>query len=499
VNPAKPVGLRGAEASPGVSHRMVLGVLTGIGLIFALPFVAIASAQAPARLTTLVALHYAIVVWSGARIAMLVVSGRPRILTLFFWIYVYLWLGLAPFAQLSAGALPLPHTFSDGTLTEASVLIWLGILGFELGQVWQAGRTKPKLSSRLFQRDLSWRTLVALTVFSLILTPILVSQVGGFATLFTSRQAYDAASSVLQSNPNDHSTAGIYSALLSIPPLIGLLAWFHLRRKPQHHHRPLTLAALLGALLLVNTVVNNPISQSRSWFAVCAFSVVLATSWGSSRRWFPIVAVSLITLTIVVFPFAGYFRYTGQAPAISWQVVANQYATSGDYDSYAQISAGIDYTNIYGFTPGQVLVGPTLFWLPRSLWPGKPGDTGVLLATFEGYAYTNLSAPLWIEMYMAGGYPLTFIAFALLGLAWRRLDDLFVRSTPLEGGVVRIVVPLLAVYEVVLLRGSLLTITGRLVLLAIVPFLLATHRAYADVAARRRGYVDRTRAVGDRH
>jgi hypothetical protein len=475
----------------GVPPRMLVASVLGVGLILVLPAMAIASAQAPFQLTSLVALHAVLILWSGLRIAGIAGSGRPTVLTLFFWVYVYLWLGLAPFAQVSSGTFPLPHVFSQDTLTTSSSIILLGVLAFEIGQIWSRRPTRFQAVTRLLERDLTWQRLVVLTIFSLLLTPILIGQLGGVAAFFTSVQALLAATNELQINPRDLSTLGIYSALLSIPPLIALHGWLHLRRKGSLRAHPIAAPLILGLLLAINAIVNNPISQARSWFAVCAFSLIFASAWGSSRKWFPVVALLTVTVMVVIFPFAAYFRFTSIRPTISWQAITSQYSTSGDYDSYQQIAAGVDYVQVHGFATTGVLLGPALFWVPRSLWQDKPAETGIVLAQFEGYANTNLSAPLWIEMYLEGGYVFVFIVFVLLGVIWRRLDQRFVESRPWHGGVIRMTVPLLAVYQVFVLRGSLLTSTGRLVLLAVVPLLIGAHQVRGRLSK-----VRKSRAIG---
>src|SRR5207237_9659590 len=125
---------------------------------------------------------------------------------------------------------------------------------------------------------------------------------------------------------------------------------------------------------------------------------------------------------------------------------------------------GIDY--------GAHLLGPALFWVPRTFWPEKPRDTGIVLGEFEGYSFTNLSAPLWIETYIAGGYILTLVAFTLIGIAWRRVDDQFALTREREPSVINLIVPLVAAYQMSVLRGSLLTVSGRLAVIVVLPLVL---------------------------
>ena len=51
---------------------------------------------------------YVIVVWSGARLSGLLVSGKPAIVQLTFWAFVYVFLGLAALTQINAAQFPIP-------------------------------------------------------------------------------------------------------------------------------------------------------------------------------------------------------------------------------------------------------------------------------------------------------------------------------------------------------------------------------------------------------
>jgi hypothetical protein len=464
--------LMGKSFSQAPRHAIAAGLL--IFLAGLLPTLAVTVGTAPKNLSLLVGLHASLIVWSAVRISLIVRSGAPRFLALVFWIYVYFWLGLAPFAQLTLNSFPLPGLFPEQALTEASLTVWIGVLGFELGHLVRHRQTSNAWLAGLSSRDLTWKAVAFLTISSVVLAPLLISQFGGISTFLTSRQALDQAAALLQSDPDARTLLGVYSALLSVPPLVATLGWLQLRRSGRlPNNRPLAITVMV-ILIGLNIVVNNPISQSRSWFSVFIFAVLCATTWARTNRGFRIAALGMILLLVILLPFGSYFRYTQRSAPDSMSVVATQYWVSGDYDSYQQIAAGAQYVERFGFDYGAHLLGPALFWVPRSLWHEKPRDTGVVLAEFEGYVYTNLSAPLWIETYMAGGYILVFITFALIGSVWRRLDDQFVLTRPSDPGVINLIVPLLASYQTALLRGSLLTISGRLAIIVLLPLVLSS-------------------------
>src|SRR5207244_992891 len=146
-----------------------------------LPAVAVAAGPGPRNLDWLIGLHASLIVWSAIRISLIVKSGAPRFMTVVFWFYVYFWLGLAPFAQLTVGIFPLPALFPEQPLAEASLTVLVGVVGFELGHLFRGRSTQTGWLARLGSRDVTWSAVVLLTISSMLLTPFLVPQFGGIS------------------------------------------------------------------------------------------------------------------------------------------------------------------------------------------------------------------------------------------------------------------------------------------------------------------------------
>lgn len=430
-----------------------------------------------------IVLHGLISVWSGCGIVRIIFQREPRILRLVFYIFVYLWMGLAPFVQNWTGQFPLAKDYASNVRGIASAVVALGVVCFELGHF--IGLRKPSARGSERERAISWSSVLLLTWLSVAMAVLIIPQFGGAGTFFVSRQALDQAGAAFQTSTDARALRGIFGALLAIPPLFGLLGWLLLfRAEPEQMKKPSRLLVLL-VLLALNGVVNNPISNSRSWFSVCAVSaLMLSGSFGRPKN-FPLLGMALVAAVVFLFPYLSYFRFEG-GRGIATPSIARQYALSGDYDAYQQICAGIAFTLTHGFDYGRQLLGPVFFFVPRSIWSGKPIDTGVLLGQYQGYAYTNLSAPIWIEFYMGFGIAGVAAAFVVIGLLWRRLDDRFVeqmRDGTVKRTALLLVVPILGLYQTAILRGSLLTVTGRL------SVILAISLAVFVISRRSRGYL----------
>jgi hypothetical protein len=227
-------------------------------------------------------------------------------------------------------------------------------------------------------------------------------------------------------------------------------------------------------LLLVNIVVNNPIGNSRQWAGTVLIGLVFSLrSFGT--RAFRIAVPALVFVLSAVFPYLDYFRQTASSSSTltsSGNGFDVLYAMSvKDYDASTQLVNTYGYVQQLGTDAGHQLLGVLFFFVPRSVWSGKPVDTGTLIAQWlANRANYNLSEPLWAELYLALGIPAVLIGFALLSRVSWRLDYTFGMSRRLasSANLSAVMVPVLAGYQLILLRGSLLQATGRLIVLLVV-------------------------------
>jgi hypothetical protein len=200
-------------------------------------------------------------------------------------------------------------------------------------------------------------------------------------------------------------------------------------------------------------VTVNPINSPRYVFgtvllAMAACLGVFATPWR-----FRLVALSAVVGFVVVFPLADAFR-TEQTGSLDAVTPASS-LLNPDYDAYAQLDNTSLYVERQGLTDGRQALGVLLFWVPRATWQDKPEDTGIVLANFREYTFTNLSAPMWAELFINFGWPGVALGGAALGWWARGRDDRVIawlrrHRTPDVLGCI------LPFYLIFLLRGSLL-------------------------------------------
>ncbi|MER6053419.1 hypothetical protein ABT168_39325 [Streptomyces sp. NPDC001793] len=449
----------------------------GLFLVVLLPLVVLRSSDA--RFGAALAVQCVVVVHSGIALARVLTDVRARLIAFGFWLFTYVWLGLAPLAMLATDAYPRGFLVDAPTAFTSTLLVETGLVAYSAGSAlasWRSSRGSTVLAP-LLARQLAPGRVLLLCGVALLIAAVLVPALGGLPAFFVSRQAHAAAAA--QAEPSGSAGRALAAWALSVPAFWALLALVHVPRSAGGDRTLRGLRrGLLPLLIVVNVVVNNPVSQPRFWAGTVLLALVFGASWMRGPAAFRIGAAAVAAMVLVVFPYSDYFRYDKRQD-VQVLSLAEQFTSNGDYDAFQQIQTGVDYVDGHGFTPSAAL-GPPLFFVPRPVWPEKPDDAGILLARHAGYTFENLSAPLWIEAYMWAGFPSVVVVFTLIGLVGRRIDELRHRLRHRPGTLAALLVPAFGFYQLVLLRGSLMAIVGPLALLVCIP-LLITRRARRTV------------------
>jgi hypothetical protein len=405
-----------------------------------------------------------VTVIGGLRFSWVAALGEVRLFELIFWLFTYCFLGLAPMVQLRSQQFPGTTPDVDPRYyLPAMAVVLVGIAAFAVGlllprrvdgydrmRLLPPGRrpTKPR---RVAVRPVTTAGTVVLSAFSVLVTGYYVSRLG-VGVLFTTRAQRGVAEASLGLGT---ANLAVFRAVATLPLLVSVTALMRLRAQRRASGGTVPLPLPLGILVLL-VLVDNPLVAPRYVAGTALLSVFVAFGAAATPRrvrWF---ALLLAAGLVLVFPYADITR-TSDDVSLAEQPGVVQALASSDFDAYSQIANTLDYVHVHGHTHGAQLLGAALFAVPRVAWPDKPVDTGILLAEYRNYAVTNLSAPIWSEFYIDGGWLLLVVGMAVLGLALRRLDDQAVRTLTRgarhPGGVLVTVLPF---YLVLMLRGSLL-------------------------------------------
>jgi hypothetical protein len=414
-----------------------------------------------------VGLSLVILLISGVRLAMVIGAGRQTLFTFAFWLFAYAFIAVPAFAQVITRRFPgtTPNIRVEYTAEALGVLL-LGLGAAMAGGL--AGRRYRSPAARPPATDgtpLAWsldrNRIIVLAVVGFVAWAYFVARIGP-ATFFSSRDEMAAVRSQVFPDP---VTSTIVASVASLPLIVCVHAMARYRRAQKAATgtaRDFTLmlpAALLAVLFAINVVTS-----SRYLFGTMAFSLLVLFGGFATRRRARLSMGGLVFVLLAAFPLFAIFRRA--TTSTTSQLGAAAFVNSGDYDSFAQIINSVNYVADEGVVWGKQLLGPFVFWVPRSVWPDKPIDTGVLLAQFRGYSFENLSAPFWSEAFLSGGWIGVAVLFLVLGFVLKRADSRLDMSLE-HAGVFGITTAILSFYMLILLRGSLLQATSTLAVMLV--------------------------------
>ncbi|MEV6317142.1 hypothetical protein [Streptomyces sp. NPDC051776] len=470
---------------PPVSPRAVLSralaVPLVLGLVFFLP-VLVAVQPGPGVRDEAYWLQLVLTCYAGARLAAMTLTARRRLIQGSFWLFVYVALGVAPLAQAVLGQTPTPVVGTRGDVVLAVSLGLCGCVAFDVGVL--LARHRPVLRPRRNRRtaSVSRRRLYLLVAVAYVASALFVVKLGGPAVFFSSRQ--EISEGIQSSGVGGGGESQVGSAFLrgfgTVPALLAFLfvtRWLVTSRHARR--RPLVIAMWTG-LLGINVLVNNPISNPRYWFLTVMFSI-LFTAFPRSPVMYRAALAMGVVAALLLFPFMDRFRYddSGHRPVESTSVLDP--LVRKDYDQVGMLANTITFVDSgVGHSYGRQLTASTFFFVPRSVWHGKPLDSGVRVGQWMGMSNTNLSSPLWAELWLDFGPVGMTGGFLGLGYLCARGDRRYTERTlddPRPGNVLAIVIPLIAGYAFILLRGPLLQASGRVGIALLCLALVTTFRS----------------------
>ncbi|MFJ7589942.1 hypothetical protein ACIQZO_21670 [Streptomyces sp. NPDC097617] len=489
-SPFEDESLWGRATLPRTLLSRALSVPLALGFTVFLPLFVALQSGAGAR-DAAFWLQLLLTMYAGARLSAMVLTSRRKLLQGSFWLFVYMAMGVAPLAQAVLGQVPTPVVGPRSDLTVAVGLVLLGCTAFDVGVLLarhrpagRAGgsqkRSKPAMAHR--------HRLQLLTVLSFLCSAVFIMKLGGPTVFFSSRQEIIAGiEEAGVSNGDGQAGQALLRGFGTVPALLALLLYTRWLITSKFARRKVSIIVTWAALAGLNLIVNNPISNPRYWFLTVMFAL-LFTVFPVSAAMYRVALSMAVVVALLIFPFADRFRYDEKNYRPVETTSFLEPMALKDYDQIGMFANTITFSNSGpGHFYGRQLAGSIFFAVPRAVWPGKPRDTGVMVGQWMGTVNTNLSSPIWAELWLDFG-PLGMGAGMLgMGYASARVDRRYAkratrRSPP--GSLISVVVPLVAGYSFILLRGPLLQASGRVAIAALCLALVATYRTDRSTTLR---------------
>lgn len=371
----------------------------------------------------------------------------------FFWVFQYVFFGIGGLLSLID---PFPYyltkTSNISFLFKASEIVFVAQISVCFGQLLQMKRMSDSQSGlAVFNYpDVSLlvkRTITLLKIYIASL-PVIIYQLGGLSFLLK-RVRFGTVEQNLAVSVN-----AILQTFLYVPPVIAIMVLLYLERA-HLRYRFVKFSLIIWILFLSNPLANA--RQTTLFLVLPLVFFFLQTHFRSTIFFFA-------ALPLLFFYGAGLVnRYTGKLQAPRLSIVSRD----GDFDSFSQIANGLQVVSQGEFAIFRQVMASVFFFIPRSIYPGKPNDTGVELARFLGLKFQNLSAPWILESYVNA----RVIGVVVIGFSIGYFLSKFDLSSNLD---IRyfLLGSLTTGFLFIVLRGSLLQATGRAAFSFVVIFIL---------------------------
>jgi len=214
-------------------------------------------------------------------------------------------------------------------------------------------------------------------------------------------------------------------------------------------------------LLIINFVLNSPFGTARFNVGTIYFGLLIFSfSLFKHKRIFVYIFACAM---VFIFPVIDIFRYNSLSEITrlsDYSYNLQEYFLTGNYDAFSMIIYSMRYVSDFGLTYGYQLLGPILFWVPRSVWMSKPVGTGSMIAQTYGEPFTNVSASPIVEGFTNFGI-LGIVSFGFLfGILCSTLDKIYwnrIKSGLKEDTYIMMLYPFLMFLFFFMFRGDLLS------------------------------------------
>jgi len=174
-------------------------------------------------------------------------------------------------------------------------------------------------------------------------------------------------------------------------------------------------------LLLLCLAIITCFPSSLSRYAVAGFYIPFCLVLFKYMRRINVFSISLILGLLVVFPFLSLFRNYSKETELKFSNTFDMFLT-GDFDSYQNFALILSHDLI---TNGNQILGVVFFWVPRTLWNGKPIGSGAFIGEKLHFFFTNVSANYFAEGYLNFGFLGIFLFLLALAFFTAKIDSIY--------------------------------------------------------------------------
>ncbi|TFD81605.1 hypothetical protein E3T54_01410 [Cryobacterium sp. Sr8] len=377
-----------------------------------------------------------------------------------FWLWTYLFMGLAQLYQLAFNTFPWNGQFTEDTILTAQLILILGcaVVYATAGLVTRRNQASEYSSigrEKSRGHAPARRALVIVLASYCAISATFIALMG--ASLFQGRSVFQQQLLANVDIPGAGTLFFVSTAGAIVVPAVGIVCRRNGVDLPTFL---LVFSAVLGF------IVTNPLTGSR--FFAGSFMVAMLAALLVRQPILRLMPAGIGGVLITLFPSLDLLRGDGTGAARVGFVLPREALTTFDFDAFEMLLREVTVAgHIPAGLPTQVdlLVAPFARWIPVLSDLVHGNASGPVVAELTGMSYTNVSMPLWGEAHLVGGFLGVAIAFAALGVLLGTIRRPVVIPAADRASATRLMIdaPVAALLFIVL-RGSLYEVLGYLLL-----------------------------------
>lgn len=359
------------------------------------------------------------------------------------FLFSYLFMSVIPIQQFGEYLDPVFYVLNVATLACVSALIFTlcGVLSL-------MNRRPVGMPEVTAEPTWEYHNYLFLAVPTIATAALSLALFG--KNLFTSREGFGLALGAVFGDP---ATAGAVSNFLLQVPFFG--AVMGLRAAVGARNRGWTCFYVI--LTLCALAINNPLDTARFKLAGLVFFFIEYFFRGKKLK----LLIAAMVLGFALAPLFHIFRYENST--LNETAYGEKYLST-DFDAFQMACYTFIAVDQEGVSYGSNFAGAILFFVPRSIWPGKPEPTPFEIfytaQQFRAMGTNNLSEALFTEGYFAFSWA---GVVAISGLYWWSLTAVQRRSMPDANSFWFLMRAILVGLILIILRGPLITAVTNIV------------------------------------
>lgn len=366
----------------------------------------------------------------------------------FIWLFVLFFCSIAPLMQLNSGSFPWQYRVSPGSLFTSIFYLYIWIAIYCLFYYAKPGkRLYTGFSVSVIRRN-SYLADIILVILAGCAVLMCISYFG-YVNLFSRK--ISAANFTYDNGKMIPLIMG--NVIRNLP--ICVCSMEILR------HRRLNIFVFISLIFTIITKCPTGIGRFDMAVAYIGLVIIAFPRTFKNQKYFEL----LMTVGILyIFPVINIFRYVS-IDNITIEKLMEGYKgiskifSSGDFDAFSIYVMTVENIDKFGPKWGAIL-GSIFFFVPRSIWKGKPEGSGTYIAEMQGLGFDNISCPVFAEGYLNGGFFGFILMAALFATIVKKLDTAYWNSHVGDSDdtqFLSLVYPYLLGYIFTICRGALIS------------------------------------------